>query len=229
MTRPCSAGGGGGSARDASVAPARSSGASTTTWRCCRPPEVPSDDGLLISTVKILLISSSGSLDPSRISFVTRGHRLVRGYIETVLDSVIPLVPILVPYPGEVLLLSTAWCSGPDPLVVGCTIPTTISGQAVWQLARQDFSGTSWRLCPSPPEIWPGRSRPTARRHADFALSGLPLATFVRRRPQWRVSRCCHLLQAVPISAVNHLYRDARRPSLPAEVITLTSGRTVVG
>lgn len=224
----------GGSARDASVASARSWGAygddmagilgrlrwSATTALLISPVGI-----LLISVVRLLIISDFNSATASAIA--SSG-----GYVNTVLGTVIPLVPILVPYLALVLLLFNRVVLGVLTLLaVACVIPITVSRQAAWQLAQQDWRHVvAFMSQPAGILALVVLGAPLAIM-LIFELAGLGVATFMRTVA---AMACIVLLPFIsrlyPFPLSNQFYTQMlRQPWLPAEVITLTSGRTVVG
>lgn len=225
--------GAGGSAGGADAASARSWGAygdmadilgrlrwSATTALLISPVGI-----LLISVVRLLIISD---FNPATASAIASSG----GYVDTILGTVIPLVPILVPYLALVLLLFNRVVLGVlTLLVVACVIPITVSRQAAWQLAQQDWQHVLHFMSQ------PGGilalillGTPLAVM-LIFELAGLGVGAFLRTVA---VMACIGLLpfisQLYPFPLSNQFYTQAlRQPWLPAEVITLTSGRTVVG
>ena len=180
---------------------------------------------LLISVVRLLIISDFNSATASAIA--SSG-----GYVDTVLGTVIPLVPILVPYLALVLLLFNRVVLGVLTLLaVACVIPITVSRQAAWQLAQQDWRHiVAFMSQPAGILALVVLGAPLAIM-LIFELAGLGVATFMRTVA---AMACIALLpfisQLYPFPLSNQFYTQMlRQPWLPAEVITLTSGRTVVG
>jgi hypothetical protein len=150
------------------------------------------------------------------------------GYINALLGSIVPIVPILMPYIGLVLLFFKRFLLGVAALLVTALIsPAAVSGSQAYAIAKRDLklishsSGTGvWIL-----ElvvigilllIYFCAAGPRALITTVGTISSLALALYV--------------LQIYSFSNSTTSYSDLiRQPWLPAEQITLSSGPAVTG
>jgi hypothetical protein len=180
---------------------------------------------LLISVIRLLIIANFNSATASTIA--SSG-----GYVDTVLGTVIPLVPVLLPYLALTLLLLGRVVLGVLTLLaVVCATPMAISRPAALEFARQDWRhATGFAATPVVIIVLVVLGLPLAVM-LFFELFGLGLSTFLRTVA---IIACIALLPFIsrlyPFPLSNQFYTQMlRQPWLPAEAVTLTSGQTLVG
>jgi hypothetical protein len=180
---------------------------------------------LLISVIRLLIIANFNSATASTIA--SSG-----GYVDTVLGTVIPLVPVLLPYLALALFLLGRVVLGVLTLLaVACATPMAISRHTAVVIARQDWRhATHFAGLPVVIVVLIVLGAPLAVLLL-FELFGLGLGTFLRTVA---IMACIALLPFIsrlyPFPLSNQFYTQMlRQPWLPAEVVTLTSGQKLVG
>lgn len=178
---------------------------------------------LLISATRLLIISD---YNPATASAIVSSS----GYVNTLLGTIIPLVPIIIPYVTLILLFFNRVIIGILALLTTAFIsPTTWSRSAIGSLAAKD-----WHRIADLPAI----VKLVMATFAVFVgvlllfeLLGISFNSFMRTIG---IMVCIVLIPTVaqlyPLPINNKFYSQLiRQPWLPASTITLTSGEKVVG
>jgi hypothetical protein len=180
---------------------------------------------LLVSVIRLLIIADFNSATASTIA--SSG-----GYVDTVLGTVIPLVPILIPYLALLLLLFNRVVLGILALLaVACATPMAITRRAALVIAHQDWQhALAFAKSPFGILALVVLGIPLAVLLL-FELFGLGIGTFMRTVA---ALACIVLLPFVsrlyPFPLSNQFYTEMlRQPWLPAEAITLKSGQVLIG
>lgn len=185
---------------------------------------------LLLSPVGLLLISATRLLIVSYYNPATALAILSSGgYINTLLGTIMPMVPIFMPYLALLLLFFNRVIPSILAFFAAALIsPTAISGSAF------AMAGRDWHL------IFTG----SGMRNAVMIILAIPFALFLLTelagfeltvfiRTVGTVATIAFLpliLQLYPLPVNNSFYADlVRQPWLPAETFTLTSHQKVTG
>lgn len=186
---------------------------------------------LLLSPVGLLLISVSRLLIISDYNPVTASAIASSGgYIDTVLGTIIPIVPILLPYLALLLLFFGRVILGTlTVLMVALVSPMTMSRPNALKLAKLDWR---WVIHAHAPltVIMILLAVPFACL-LFIELAGRGLGVFIKTA----ATIACIVLvpfvsQLYPLPLNNNFYTQLiRQPWLPAETITLSSGREFTG
>ena len=178
---------------------------------------------LLISATRLLIISN---YNPATASAIVSSS----GYVNTLLGTIIPLVPIVIPYLALILLFFNRVIIGILALLATAFIsPTTMSRSAAANLAVKD-----WHRIAHAPLIIIIVMIALAAVVATLLfveLVGISFDSFMRTTA---TMICIALIPTVaqlyPLHINNEFYTQlARQPWLPAETITLSSGEKFVG
>ena len=176
---------------------------------------------LFIAVVRLLIISNYNTT--TALAIASSG-----GYVNTLLGSVIPMLPVLVPYLALVLLFFNRVILGVLSLTAAAlTSPTAIRGEAFLRFLREN---------------WHDMSRASGG-NGLLVLAGvvaLLLLVLLVTRGLGLFARslatiCCIILLPVvlrlyPLPDSNSYYAHlVRQPWLPTESISLSSGGSVVG
>lgn len=178
---------------------------------------------LLIAVIRLLIISNYNPVTASTI--VSSG-----GYVNTLLGTVIPLVPIFMPYIALVLLFFRRIIPGILAFVTMLLIsPTEVSRAAALKLLRSDCGSVyRWSIA-----HWPIVMPLTAAAVIllVFTLIGLGLTMFIRIVGTIAsLALIPTIVFLYPLPYQNNFYsQQLRQLWLPAKTITLTSGREVTG
>jgi hypothetical protein len=178
---------------------------------------------LLIAVTRLLFISNYNSV--TAVTLVSSS-----GYVNTLLGTIIPLVSIFMPYIALVLLFFRKAVPGILALVAAVMItPTRLSRVTLLNLMRSDLQSVN-KLAGAPAVIFLFIAVLTATLLL-FTLALFGLGMFFRTVG---TIASLALIPAVvflyPLPHKNNFYSDQlRAPWLPAETITLTSGREFTG
>ena len=179
---------------------------------------------LILSPVGVLLLAATRVLIVADYNVTTALAILSSsGYINTLVGSVIPLVPILMPYVGLALLYLNRV---PAALLIS---PATLSGASALSLVKHD-----WGLMTGGSGL-----RQAVLIILAIALSGLLLieiagfqvATVIRTIGTVGIIASLPLIvRLYPVPVSNSFYTNVlSQPWLPAETITLTTHQAVTG
>jgi hypothetical protein len=186
---------------------------------------------LLLSPVGLLLISVTRLLIVSDYSTVTASAVVSSGgYVDSLLGTIIPIVPLVLPYIMLILLFFNRVILGVLALLAtALTSPVTIGRPAFEDLARKDWHSTL--AAPVLADVLMGL-------FAFFAVVLLLVIVirvgFGHFARTMAIIGCLALIpfvsQAFQFPAGKSLYAGLlRQPWLPAEMITLRSGQRIVG
>ena len=174
---------------------------------------------LLIAVVRLLIISNYNPVTASEV--VSSG-----GYVNTLLGTVIPVIPIFLPYAGLVLLFFRRVIPGILTLAASALIsPAAASGQGVLEIAKKD-----WQLIlrNGTPLLF---SLAIVAGVAILATVGLGF-NLCARTIGTVISICLipYVILLYPLPYQNSFYTNQLRALwLPAETITLSSHNKFVG
>ena len=178
---------------------------------------------LFIAVTRLLIISNYNSV--TAVTLVSSS-----GYVNTLLGTIIPLVSIFMPYIALVLLFFRKVVPGILALAAAVMItPTRLSRVTLLNLMRSDLQSVS-KLGGAPAVIFLFIAALTA----TLLLFTLALFGFSMFFRTVGTIASLALIPAVvflyPLPHKNNFYSDQlRAPWLPAETITLTSGREFTG
>jgi hypothetical protein len=191
---------------------------------------------LLLSPVGVLLLAGTRLLIVSNYNLNTAlGILSSGGYVNTLLGTVIPLVPVIMPYLALLLLLLNRVIASLLAFIAALLIsPSAVPRSDVFSIARHDWqvimmSITGWRLAVIIPlaiisgvllavELVGPDSEPAIRTVLVVAVIALlPL-----------------IVEFYPVPGTSKFYQSfyvklISQPWLPAETITLTTHQVVVG
>lgn len=181
---------------------------------------------LLISVTRLMIVADYNTT--TAIAIASSG-----GYVNTLLGTIIPLVPVILPYLAIALLISQRYLL--SLLAVGATLlvtPTRLVPLTALSSFTEDWHRSTTLIF----QYWPlsiallialvyidihvfanvGQSFSITLVLLSFLAAGVFLVPYV--------------LYAYPVPETSNYYADfMRRPWLPAEQITVKSGETIVG
>lgn len=178
---------------------------------------------LLISVTRLLIISD---YNPTTASAIVSSS----GYVNTLLGTIIPLVPIIMPYLALILLFFNRVIIGALALLATAFIsPTTVTWSATASLAANDWH-----------QIVHGHGIVTAvivllavavALLLFIELFGISFNSFMRTiATMISIVLIPAVAQLYPLPIKNTFYAQLiRQPWLPAETITLSSGGKFIG
>jgi hypothetical protein len=194
-------------------------------WRLQRSATL----ALILSPVGILVVAAARLLVIAGYSTVTASAIVTSdGYVNALLGSVIPVVQILLPYVALVLLFFRRFIPGSLALIVaGLISPSRLDSRQALSAASKDLHRISpWFLS----HLW---IAPIAIVAALLLLAVLFLGinAFVRTiGTLLALALVSYIAEIYPLHASRHYYEAlVTLPWIPAQEITLTSGKTVVG
>jgi hypothetical protein len=184
---------------------------------------------LLLSPVGLLFISSTRLLiisdyNPDTASAIVSSS----GYVNTLLGTIIPLVPIIMPYLALILLFFNRVIAGILALITAAFIsPATMSRPDAMQFVVKNWNQITHT--PAAPII--GLLAAATAFLLFVELIGISFSAFARTIG---TILCITLIPAVaqlyPPPITNQFYANLiRQPWLSAETITLSSGKKLVG
>jgi hypothetical protein len=178
---------------------------------------------LVLSVTRLLIVSNYNSATASAIASS-------QGYINTLLGTVIPIIPIIMPYLALLLLYSARVIAGMLALLATALIsPPSMSRSQVLITAKKD---------------WHWISAGTGTRHDLLVILVIPLAsllvielvgfdfiTFLRTLgTAASIALIAVIVRLYPLPLNNSVYiSPITQPWLPAEIMTLTSHQQIVG
>jgi hypothetical protein len=196
-------------------------------WRLTKSATI----ALLLSPIGLLAISLARLLIVSDYNTVTASAVVSSGgYVDALLGTIIPVVPLVLPYLAlGLLFFNRVALALLAVLATALVSPATVSRSEVGNLARKDWDyilGASFAVV-----------------IIMAVLAVLVILLMLAAMPEWGFSSfaktaatiaCIALIpfvsQSYPFPAGRSSYADLiRRPWLPAEMITLTSGQIIVG
>jgi hypothetical protein len=179
---------------------------------------------VVVSVVRLLIISDFNTTTASAVA--SSG-----GYVDTVLGTVISLVPIFMPYLALVLLLFNRVLLGALTLLaVAVAVPMAISRSTAIDIARRDWHAILFAHLLITTCVMGGLAAVVA--FLLFTeLAGVGIGNFIRTMA---VISCIVLLpyisQLYPFPLGDKFYTQLlRQPWLPAEAMILNSGQVLVG
>lgn len=181
---------------------------------------------LIIAAARLLIISDYNTVTASTIVSTS-------GYVNTFLGTVIPMVPIFMPYVALILLFSRRFLVGALALLVSLLISPAIVGRenAIRFLEREGLAMLHWYTS----NFWiiagVGIVGALAIAFMLWEFVGFGAASFMRSTGvilSIFVLGCT--LRVFPFPFTNSYYLDViRQPWLPAESITFSNQANVVG
>jgi hypothetical protein len=184
--------------------------------------------GLLLSPIGLLLISVARLLIVSDYNTVTAEAVVSSGgYVDTLLGTIIPVVPFALPYLALVLLFfNRVLLAALAVLATVCVSPVTIGRSAAGDLARKD-----WNEIQGASLIFVVLLAVVVAILLIAAMLGLGFGNFAKTvAPIACIALIPLVSQVYSFPVGKSFYVDLiRQPWLPAEMITLTSGQTIVG
>jgi hypothetical protein len=210
----------------------------TSAWRGNRALNVIADRlsrsatiALLLSPVGLLLISVTRLLiisdyNPTTASAIVSSS----GYVNTLLGTIIPLVPIVMPYLALILLFFNRVILGALALLATAFIsPTTMSRSAIASLAANDWHQIAHRNGIITAVIV--LLTVVVALLLFIELFGISFNSFMRTiATMISIALIPTVVQLYPLPIKNTFYAQLiRQPWLPAETITLRSGGKFIG
>lgn len=177
---------------------------------------------LLIAVARLLIVSNYNPTTANAI--VSSG-----GYVNTLLSTVVPLIPAFLPYIALILLLFRRMAAGALALTASAFVsPAAMSGSAAIALAKDD-----WR------SVYKWESVRFILLLLLFAVAvvllagnlGLGYSSFLRTLGAIiALALVPYVLHVYAVPHGNRFYAEQlKRPWMPAEKITLASHQTVIG
>jgi hypothetical protein len=176
---------------------------------------------LLLSVARVLIVADYNAATAAAI--VTSG-----GYINALLGSIVPVVPILMPYIALVLLFFKRFLLGLFALLVAALIsPAAVNGSQAYAIAKRDLKVISHY---SGSNVWlAGLAVVAVVLLIYFVVAG-PRAFITTMGTIFSLALALYVLQVYSFPNSGASYSDLiRQPWLPAEKITLSSGAPVTG
>jgi hypothetical protein len=184
--------------------------------------------GLLLSPVGLVLIAVARLLIVSDYNTVTAGAVVSSGgYVDTLLGTIIPVVPFVLPYFALVLLFfNRVFLAALAVLATVCVSPVEVSRSAVGDLARKD-----WNEVLRASLVLVIILAFVVAILLIAAMLGLGFGNFAKTvAPIACIALIPLVSQVYSFPVSKSFYVDlVRQPWLPAEMITLTSGQVIVG
>jgi hypothetical protein len=176
---------------------------------------------LLLSVTRVLIVADYNPATAAAI--VTSG-----GYINALLGSIVPIVPILMPYVALVLLFFKRFLLGMAALLVAALIsPASVSGSQAYAIAKRDLKVISHY---SGGNAWLAVVAIIAVVLLIYLIVAGPSAFITTMGTIFSVALALYVLQTYSFPNSDTSYSDLiRQPWLPAEQITLRSGPPVTG
>jgi len=178
---------------------------------------------LLIAVARVLIVSDYSTVSASAI--VTSG-----GYINTLLGTIIPILPLFLPYLALVLLFFNRVILAIIAILATALIsPVAVGRSAVGNLAVKDLDhildASAVAL------VFMGLLAFVLALLLLTVLLGLSFTMFARTVATIAgIALIPFVCQAYPLPVGENFYTDLiRQPWLPAEMLTMTSGQVVVG
>jgi hypothetical protein len=193
----------------------------TIRWRLSRSATI----ALLLSPVGLLLISVARVLIVSDYNTVTASAIVSSGgYVNTLLGSIIPVVPLFLPYFALVLLFFNRVILAILAMLATALIsPVAVGRPAVGKFADKDLN----LIHGAPMEVF-GVVVAILLLMVLIALSFTSFARTVATIAS--IALIPFVSQSYPLPVGKSFYADLiRQPWLPAEIITFTSGKSIVG
>jgi hypothetical protein len=184
---------------------------------------------LLLSPVGILLIAAARLLIIADYNTVTASAIVTsEGYVNALLGTIIPIVPIIMPYLALILLFFRRLIPGVLASLAAVLIsPAAVSRRKALSIARRDFSLLV---------AWPARHIwifPLAAAVAVLlvAVAGLGFSIFTRTLGTiLSLALVIYVIRLYPLPVNNTYYTELlQQPWMPAEKITFTSHPPVIG
>jgi hypothetical protein len=176
---------------------------------------------LLLSVARVLIVADYNTATAAAI--VTSG-----GYINALLGSIVPIVPILMPYIALILLFFKRFLLGVAALLITALIsPAAVNGSQALAIAKRDLklishSSTSW--------VWILELAVIALVLLTYFFTAGPSALVTTIGTVSSIALALYVLQIYSFTNSGTSFSDlVRQPWLPAEKITLKSGPPVTG
>lgn len=184
--------------------------------------------GLLLSPIGLVLVSLARLLIVSDYNTVTaQAVASSGGYVDTLLGTIIPVVPFALPYLALVLLFfNRVFLAALAVLATVCVSPVTIGRHTVGDLARKD-----WNQIQGTSLIFVVILAIVVAILLIAAMLGLGFVNFAKAvAPIACIALIPLVSQVYSFPVGKSFYVDLiRQPWLPTEMITLASGQTIVG
>jgi hypothetical protein len=176
---------------------------------------------LLLSVARVLIVADYNAATAAAI--VTSG-----GYINALLGSVVPIVPILMPYVALVLLFFKRFLLGIVALVVTALIsPAAVSGAQAYVIAKRDLRLISHS---SSIIVWIVELVVIGIVLLIYVILAGPSALVTSVGTISSLALALYVLQIYSFPNIASSYSELiRQPWMPAERITLSSGPPVIG
>lgn len=176
---------------------------------------------LLLSVARVLIVADYNAATAAAI--VTSG-----GYINALLGSIVPIVPVLMPYIALVLLFFKRFLLGMVALLVAALIsPAAVSGSQAYAIAKKDLKIISHY---SGSNVWLAVLAIIAVVLLIYLIVVGPGAFITTMGTIFSLALVLYVLQIYSFPNSGTSYSGLiRQPWLPAEKITLSSGPPVTG
>lgn len=177
---------------------------------------------LLIAIVRLLIVSN---YDPTTANAIVSSG----GYVNTLLSTVVPLIPVFLPYIALVLLFFRRTVAGALALTASALVsPTAMGGSAAIALAKEDWCS-----------LYKWESAHFILMLLLFVVAfvllvgnlGLGYSSFIRTLGTiFALLLVPYVFQVYAVPHENGFYAEQlKRPWMPAEKFTLASHQTVIG